>query len=64
MARASAQAYLDGYFERDFDLIPWGATRPVPAALVKSKVSVETGMEPWEVMIWKLQPKAEAEAEK
>ncbi|NLF60796.1 MAG: hypothetical protein GX574_06545 [Lentisphaerae bacterium] len=62
-ARTSAQAYLDGYFERDFDLIPWGATRPAPAALVKSKVSVETGMEPWEVMVWKLQPKAEAAAE-
>ncbi len=64
LARPAAQAYLDGYFERDFDLIPWGATRPGPATLTKNKVSVETGMEPWEVMVWKLQPKTEAAPKK
>jgi hypothetical protein len=59
LARQQAQAWLDGFFDQDYDLIPWGDTRPDKATLLNSKVSVEQGMQPWEVMIWKLQPQAE-----
>ena len=59
LARQQAQAWLDGFFDQDYDLIPWGDTRPDQATLLNSKVSVEQGMQPWEVMIWKLQPQAE-----
>ncbi len=48
--------WLENYFDRDYELIPWGSTREVKASLVKNRIKVDGPAQPWEVFIWKMKP--------
>ncbi len=49
--------WLEGFFKEDYTLTPWGNTRNVKAEIVNNRIKVGEAAEPWEVFIWKLEPK-------
>lgn len=48
---------LEGYFDKDYDLIPWGNTRNVSATIIDNKLQLNGDSQPWEVFVWQMNEK-------
>ncbi len=49
--------WLEGYFDKDYELIPWGNTRKVTASIINNRIKIDGKAQPWEVFIWKMKEK-------
>ena len=49
--------WCEDYFDRDYELVPWGKTRSVKGEITGNRIKTDAVLQPREVLIWELKAK-------